>query len=80
MMFRTRKRPIVSSHTSNDEPAWNGWTPSLLEAINGRKSLEFYLSSMCTTWSFDAARFADAVHLEELDLEARREMPGIAAD
>jgi hypothetical protein len=80
MMFRTRKRRIVSPHISNDGPAWNGWTSSLLDAINGRKSLEFYLSSMCITWSFDAARFSDAVRLEELHLEARRELPGIVTD
>ena len=30
MVFGIRKRPIVSPHTSNDEPAWNGWTSSLL--------------------------------------------------
>jgi hypothetical protein len=35
---------------------------------------------MSITWNFDAARFSDAVQLEELDLEARRKMPGIATD
>jgi hypothetical protein len=35
---------------------------------------------MCITWDFDAARFSDAIHLEELDLESRREMPGISTD
>jgi hypothetical protein len=38
------------------------------------------MSSMCITWSFDATRFSDAIHLEELDLEARREAPGIVTD
>jgi hypothetical protein len=73
MMFRARKR-------SNDEPAWNGWTSSLLDSVNKRESLEFHMSSMCITWNFDAARFSNAIHLEELDLETRREMPGIATD
>jgi hypothetical protein len=80
MMFRARKRPIVSHHSSNDEPAWNGWTSTLLDAVNRHKSLEFYMSSMCITWNFNADRLSDAIHLEELDLETRREMPGIATD
>jgi hypothetical protein len=80
MMFRARKRPMVSYHSSNGEPAWNGWTSSLLDTVNKRESLELYMASMCITWNFDAARFSDAIHLEELDLETRQEMPGIASD
>jgi hypothetical protein len=77
-MFGGRKRRISSSQTPNSEPAWNGWTSSLLDAINGRDRLEFDISAMTVTWSFDAARFSDAVHLDELDLQSRHEMPGIA--
>jgi hypothetical protein len=33
---------------------------------------------MCISWSFDAARFSEAVHLDELDDQAHHDMPGIA--
>jgi hypothetical protein len=77
-MFGLRRPETNSSKVSNGDVAWNGWTPSLLELINRRQSLDFEVLSMSITRSFDAARFADAVHLDELDVQSRREMPGLA--
>jgi hypothetical protein len=59
-------------------PSWNGWTQALLDAINGRDNLELLISSMHVSWSFDAARFSEAVHLDELDEQGYHDMPGIA--